>query len=121
MSTGQKLIFQFLTTEGAKEFFLSVVSNTDNLVVGHPDYKGNSDTKSVSVEGERINYYKSLIVSLYQKVKLTESTNTALEEAERLDEANQPDEAQKLRDEARKLASKYASLSMDTADTIPSP
>ena len=121
MSTGQKLIFQFLTPEGAKEFFLSVVSNTDNLVVGHPEHNGNPNTKRVSVEGEKINYYKSLIVSLYRKVKLTEITSTALKEAELLDKANKPEEAQKLRDEARELASQYASLSIGTADSIPSP
>lgn len=121
MSTDKELVFSFLTSENAKQFFFEVISISNNLVVGHPISDDTPDIKRVSISGEGINDADvvSEINSLYEKLCLTSHVNDLLQRAERFDQANQTDEAQKLREEARQLASQYASISMEREDTSP--
>lgn len=118
MATEQNLVFSFSTPELAREFFLSVMSSLDGIVVGHSVAGESFDLTKVTINVHEIKTFDAMT-----KIKdiLLAHVTELLNNADELDQHDKPEEAQRLRDEARELASQYASISMGTADSIPSP
>lgn len=118
MATEQNLVFSFSTPELAREFFLYAMSSLDGIVVGHSINGERFDLTKVTINVDEIKTFDAL--TKIKSILLSHVTNL-LNKADELDQQDKPEEAQKLRDEARELASQYASLSIGTADSIPSP